>query len=136
MNEFYDLAEDIENYCNNSTSYDSAAENTAKAIYEVAEFMANKVGLTGFQASYAMIKALQKFNYGSNKCGIRVLDMDEMLYSQYEYKFRTISRKTWDTIRAEAEHLLKTTEDAHPAVIEHWQFIANGNIPFGYKIKD
>ena len=91
-------------------------------------------GITGFQAGFVMWNIIYHMNYESNKCGLRLQDMDNLLYPQYEYKFTTISKDTWDAVKKEAQNCLLDRGDAHPDVVAHWKSIVDGNIPFGLKI--
>lgn len=96
-------------------------------------------GITGFQAGFVMWDFIRQWMYSSNKCGLRIIDYDNMLYPQYEYKFsnKEIPQSIWESLQKQAEELLKTEKDnAHEKVIEHWQSIIDGNVPFGYKVKN
>ena len=93
-------------------------------------------GITGFQAGYVMWQIIRHMNYESNKCGLRLLDMDDLLYPQYEHKFVAISEDTWDAVRKEAQKRLTERGTAHPDVVAHWKSIVNGKIPFGLRIED
>ena len=42
------------------------------------------VGITGFQAGCVMWQIIRHMNYENNKCGLRLLDMDNLLYPQYQ----------------------------------------------------
>lgn len=94
-------------------------------------------GITGFQAGAIMWQIVRHLMYENNKCGLRLLDFDNFLYPQYEESFdKTISKETWEVIQKEASRQLeKATEKVHPAVIEHWNWIKEGVVPFGYKVK-
>lgn len=93
-------------------------------------------GITMFQASMVMWKIVRQLLYPNNKCGLRMIDYDNMLYPQYDYKFdKTIDSHTFNTLQNEAKKLLEEGS-AHPLVIAHWQSIVDGVVPFGYKIKD
>ena len=99
------------------------------------------MGLTGFQASVAMWDFIRLFIYRSNQCGLRIVDYDNMLYPQYEYKFeKTISRETWSNIVKTAKKYLEEYENkgnnASANVVNHWKSIVDGNVPFGYTVKD
>lgn len=93
-------------------------------------------GITGFQAGFVMWDFVRQWSYTSNKCGLKMVDYDKMLYPQYEYRFeKTISKETWQAIQKRAAELLEESGDyAHDAVTEHWRSIASGNVPFGYKV--
>lgn len=93
-------------------------------------------GITGFQAGCVMWNVIRHMNYESNKCGLRLQNMDDLLYPQYEYKFTAISEETWDSVKREAQNCLLEREYAHPAVVAHWKSIVDGNIPFGLRIED
>lgn len=70
--------------------------------------------ITGFQASCIMWEIIRQLNYSNNKCGMRLIDYDEMLYPQCQDKFeKTISKETWDTIREEAKKLMKKNKEAY-----------------------
>jgi len=95
-------------------------------------------GITGFQAGAVMWEFIRHWNYEDNKSGMKIVDYDQMLYPQSDYKFdKTISKSTWEVIQKMAkENLEEKQEHAHPNVISHWESIVNGKIPFGYTIKD
>lgn len=93
-------------------------------------------GITGFQAGCVMWEVIRYMNYENNKCGLRLLDMDDLLYPQYEHKFTAISKDTWDAVKKEAQNRLLERENAHPDVVAHWESIVNGKVPFGLGIED
>ena len=95
-------------------------------------------GITGFQASLVMWDYIRNWIKTDNKCGLRLIDYDDFLYPQYEYKYdKVISEHTWETIQAEAKKLLdKDSGHACGEVKRHWKSIVNGVVPFGYKVKD
>ena len=98
-------------------------------------------GITGFQAGCIMWDFIHQWMYSGNKCGMKIVDYDNMLYPQYEYKYeKTISSNTWQSIQKEAK---KNLDDYHSGtsiaaqpVLDHWQSIVDGEIPFGYTISD
>ena len=72
-----------------------------------------------------------------NECGLKLVDYDDMLYPQYEEKFeKTICKDNFELIQKKAMENLEKSKDAHPAVIAHWRKIANGEVPFGYRVVD
>lgn len=95
-------------------------------------------GITGFQASFVMWGFIQHWMKESNKCGLRLVDYDDMLYPQYESKLdKTISASTWESIQKEAKARLETDSSrAHEAVVAHWKSIVDGVVPFGYTVKN
>lgn len=95
-------------------------------------------GLTGFQAGAVMWEVIKHMNYPTNKCGLRLIDYDDMLYPQYEYKYTNhkLSKETFEAMQKEAANRLeKDSNHAHPKVIAHWQSIVDGKVPFGYEIE-
>lgn len=98
----------------------------------------DQVGITGLQSGIVMWDFVRQWAYISNKTSLRIIDYDDMLYPQYEYKFvnKEISPSTWEALRHEAKRLLEEKSNyAHEKVIEHWENIVNGVVPFGYRIK-
>ena len=99
-------------------------------------------GITGFQSGAVMWDFVRQWEYRNNKTSLRIIDYDKMLYPQYKDYFegRTISQSTWETLQNAAKRLLNEIdtgeESAADSVIVHWTNIANGVVPFGYKIKN
>lgn len=117
--------------------YGVAARSIAQAALATAWYLSNEFGITGFQAGFVMFDFIRDWNFSNNKCGLKIIDYDDMLYPQYYDKFeKTISRETFEELQKEAEENLKNTEYAHPNVVAHWQSIVECKVPFGYKIKD
>lgn len=51
-------------------------------------------GITGFQAGAVMWEFIRNWNYRRNKCGLKIVDIDDMLYPQYGAKFdKTITKR-------------------------------------------
>lgn len=128
---------DIED--NYGNGYGCAPRAIAQAAVGVAWYFAGKFGITGFQAGFVMWDFIRDWSYSNNKCGMRMVDYDNMLYPQYGYKFeKTISTDTWHAIQEEAKNRLaeKCEYDVHPNVKAHWESIVAGNIPFGYTVSD
>lgn len=118
-------------------NYGVVPRSIAQAALATAWYLSNEFGITGFQAGFVMFDFIRDWNFSNNKCGLKIIDYDDMLYPQYYDKFKnTISRETFEELQKEAEENLKNTEYAHPNVVAHWQSIVEGKVPFGYKIKD
>lgn len=67
-----------------------------------------KAGITDFQAGAVMWEFIQQWNYKGNKTGLKIVDYDNMLYSQYESTFqKTISKDTFVALQKAAERLLR-----------------------------
>lgn len=94
-------------------------------------------GLSGFQAGFVMWDFIKNWTKTGNKCGLRLVDYDDMLYPQYEHKFeKTISSDTWIAIQDQARKNLVESDYASENVINHWKKIAEGYVPFGYQVVD
>jgi hypothetical protein len=104
-------------------------------------------GITGFQAGAIMWEFIRHWNRENNKCGLKLMDYDNMLYPQYDYHFeKTISKETWEALQKEAKinldkRLASVEKDTngnpeYNTVMVHWKSIIDGNIPFGYVIED
>lgn len=96
-------------------------------------------GITGFQAGGVMWDFIRNWNRKSNKCGLRLIDYDNMLYPQYENEFaKTITPQLMDNLMKEARNCLQEDANsefkAHPQVRAHWEKIALGIPSFGYKV--
>ena len=92
-------------------------------------------GITGFQARCIMWEFIKRFNCLDGP--MRLLQFEKMLYPQYEYVFeKFISKDTWEWLQKEAKERIFCNNGAHSDVIAHWQYIADGNIPFGYIVKE
>lgn len=127
---------EVEVNCN--CGYGEAPRAMAQACLAVAYYLSDKFGITGFQAGFVMWDFIRDWNYRHNKCGLRLVDYDNMLYPKYDDRFeKAIDRDTWKALQKQAlENLEKDSEYIHPDVIEHWQSIVDGVVPFGYKVKD
>lgn len=112
----------------------SACVYAGAAIMKTA-LKAVNLGYTGFQAG-CIFWELAEFLV-SVKAPAKLMDYSNMLYPQYAYKFeKTISLGAWEHLQKEAKNFLAEKGGAHEDVIKHWQSIVDGNIPFGYLIKE
>lgn len=94
-------------------------------------------GITGFQAGCVMWEMIRHWMYDGQQKYLRLVDYDDLLYPQYEEKFRSITPETWKWLQKEAEKkLAEPNEFVHPNVRSHWQRIVNGEIPFGFTVRD
>lgn len=94
-------------------------------------------GITGFQAGAVMWEFIRNWNYEHNKLGMKLLDYDKLLYSQYEYTFnKTIPKSTWTALQEQAKFNLQKEELANDDVKAHWQKIADGHVPFGFVVEN
>lgn len=92
-------------------------------------------GITGFQASCVMWDFIA--NWMQYKIPMTLVKYEDMLYPQYDYKFsKTINKDTFAWLQEQAEKNLKESKFASPYVIAHWKSITDGEVPFGYKLRD
>ncbi len=136
VEELCDLIKEAEEKFN--YDYGVAPRSIGAVSAVVANYLSHKMGITRYQASFAMWDFIMGYVKTNNKCGMKLVDYDDMLYPQYDYKYaKTISSHTWEQIQKEAKEMLaKDKAFAHPAVREHWKSIVEGNVPFGYVVSD
>lgn len=119
-----------------SHDYGTACHAIAACAVASAWLGADVEGITGFQAGFIMWDFITNWMYDHNKCGLRLVDYDNFLYPQYEYKYdKVISKDTWESIQKEAKkHLDEDDGGACREVRRHWESIVNGVVPFGYRV--
>lgn len=118
-----------------SSDYGSGPRAVAAFITKVANLFCREMSFTGFQAGFIPLDFLLLFTFPKNKCGIKVLDYDNLLYPQLLEKFTTISKETWDSVVKQARINLKEKPYAADEVRRYWDYIARGKIPDGIRIK-
>lgn len=92
-------------------------------------------GITGFQASCIMWEFIKRWMHIDGPA--RLLQYDNMLFPQYEHKFRAIDKDTWEYLQAKAtKDLADKVETLHPRVRAHMETIVAGTVPFGYRVED
>lgn len=92
-------------------------------------------GITSFQAGAIMWEFIKHWMHEEGP--MRLVKYDEMLFPQYDTRFGTISKETWEYLQKKAaENIAEKNEFAHPDVIAHWQSIVDGTIPFGLALEN
>ena len=94
-------------------------------------------GITGFQAGFVLSQFLAAEKLIRGPWQIR--RFENMLYPQYENHFdKTVSKDTWIWLQTEAARLLLKDDvvNISPIVIDHWDKIAHGIVPFGYEVRE
>lgn len=100
-----------------------------------------KGGITGWQASFVMRVFVWEFvghwMHKQGSAGMKLVDFDNMLYPQYDYKFNdhTISASTFEALQEKAKNRLETSKYASKKVRAHWESIVAGTVPFGWEIR-
>lgn len=135
LDELFDYLKEISNY---NTGYGIAPRAIAQAALATAWYFSKCFGITGFQSGCVMWDFILDWSISDNKTGLKLVNYDDMLYPQYEYKFdKVITKDIWDSLQKQAKNFIENDSDyAHSAVINHWKSIANGEVPFGYKVVD
>ena len=110
-------------------------------------------GITGFQSCFIMWDFVRQWSFPTNKCGMKIVNYDNMLYPQYADKFEEyqISKGVWESLqktakekmdesdKAKADYeagLTEYDESACSEVYRHWKSIVDGKVPFGYVVKE
>lgn len=78
-------------------------------------------GITGFQAGCVMWEFIRNFNYKNNKCGLRLQDMDKLLFPQYADMFLTISGDTWNSVQKEAAKKIQQDIENHKVYLDRME---------------
>lgn len=122
---------------NYNSGYGAAPHAIAQGALAVAWYLSGVFGITGFQAGATLWDFIRDWSFPSNKCGMKIVDYDNMLYPQYGYKFagQTISKDVWKRLQEEAVKNIGTEFDASGAVFAHWVSIAQGVVPFNCKVE-
>lgn len=93
-------------------------------------------GIAGFQAGCIMWGFIKEWMHYHDQ-PLRMVHFKNMLYPQYENEFRqTITLATWEWLQEQAIEKLADGGGVSPEVKAHWQSVADGNIPFGYTVKE
>lgn len=93
-------------------------------------------GITGFMHEWIVKMFMVKELYPDSRCGVRVLDLDDMLYPQNREMFMTVDSETWATLQGMALEKSRMHPGAHPDVMAHWQSIVDGKVPFGMVVRE
>lgn len=133
--EFVDFAKEL--FENTEHDYNTTCHAIAAICIAAGWLGSNKLNITGFQASCIMWDFITQWMYSTNKCGLALINYDNMLYPQYWDRFeKTITAEQFKKMQEIAAKNLKEEDSAHSDVLEHWQEIVKGKIPFGFTIKD
>ena len=89
------------------------------------------------QANFIMWTFIYQWMYPQNKCGLAMLNYDNLLFPQMESQFdKIIPAEVFKVLQDQAKDLLENGEDIHEDVKAHLQSIIDGQPPFGFKIAD
>lgn len=92
-------------------------------------------GFTGFQVRFIPWMMMNEF-WGKSEIGRKVINFDDMVFPQYEDRFRnTISKEVFKRLQESASKFIEEG-CLHPDVKKHMESIVAGEVPFGYKLID
>lgn len=92
-------------------------------------------GITGFQAGFCMCDIVRQWNFKNNKCGMKILDYDNLLYPQYSDKFFTISKDTWSAVQKEASERIRHNTDNHETYLKEMELYEKALEQFRVDVK-
>lgn len=123
-----ELDEYIDSLVNRKHDYGTCVYALSLSALAAFNYVAHKLGVTGFQASCADLDFLSK-NRGI-KGGFILLKADDLLYPQYNLRekleefINSPDQRKW--LKEQAEIKIKESNgNAHPEVIRHWQNLAS-----------
>ena len=95
-------------------------------------------GITGFQAGFIGWEMIKEYTITfNNQFGMKILNYGDLLYPQNEELFeKALDKDTWEALRKKAYENMKDSPDAHPRVFNHWKSIFQGEVPFGFVIRE
>lgn len=91
-------------------------------------FVASKLGVTGFQASCADMDILRRTR--NLESGFAIVDYNKLLYPQYcddahFPSWQKLIEQNKESLATKAkEKLAKSTDSVHPDVLAHWEMLA------------
>lgn len=119
--------------------YGDAPRAIAQAALATAWYLSGRFGITGFQSGATLWDFIEDWSsVGKQTQCAKIIDYDNMLYPQYEYKFdKSIPPAAWKRIQEAAKsNLEEDAKHAHPDVVKHWKSIVAGKVPFGFYVRD
>ena len=120
--------------------YGTVCHAVAAAALGAAHAVGKKEGITGFQAGCIMWSFIQEWMHIEGPA--KLIQYEDMMYPQYEEKFdKRITKETHEWLIENAKKRLRdaaATKDmmASSSVIEHWEKIASGWVPFGFRVDE
>jgi len=124
------LAEYIDTLIGHPHDYNTCVYAMSLAAYAAYQFVAYKLGVTGFQASCADLDFLRKTRHMEV---FHILDISKLLYPQYcdSESFPDVNQlldkhKEW--LAEKAKEFLEQHKDVHPNVKAHWEKLSKGGI--------
>lgn len=136
------FAEEIVAHCislkNGDEIYNDTASGATALALAGANMCAHMFGMTGFQMGCVLWGIIDKLCIDSHDVGMRLLNYNNLLYPQYEYKFeKTITKNVFESLQKKASEILEKDGGRnfmHKDVVKHLRSIVDGVPPFGFKV--
>lgn len=129
--------------CNEEHDYGSIVACCSlmmKAAFQLVNSHPTNGGITGFQASCLAWEMMREFGMFSKDSILEIRDYRNMLYPQYAHEFeQTISASAWERMQELAKKEYENLSNdpmVSPRVLAHMKKIADGTVPFGYKVRE
>jgi hypothetical protein len=138
----------IEEMAHAGTDYNTTAEATAAAAAATAWALCHQFGLSGFQGGWVMWEFMHLWNGIGERSPARLIDYEDLLYPQFEGKFRSIPADVWEWAQNAAKEKIARSSpwsrrDSENGtmlmsedVFRHWESVAAGVVPFGLRIEE
>ena len=122
------LAEYVESLVNRPHEYGTCCYALSMAAEAAFNYVAHKLGVTGFQSSIAGLDFIRRTRL--MKGPFMLIKAEDALYPQYNlFDKLTDAMKKWEPwLKEEAQKKLTDTDHAHPDVIAHWQRLAGKEV--------
>ena len=130
-----ELAEYIDSLVNQPQSYGTCVYAMSLASVATFNYVADKLGVTGFQASCADMDFLKRIRRLEH--GFRITDYKNLLFPQYYYDpeafptARQLLEKNLERLQEDARGFLEEEGErmVHPDVLKHWEWIVSLPLP-------
>ena len=126
-----ELVEYIESLVNQPQSYGTCVYAMSMASVATFNYVADKLGVTGFQASCADMDFLKRIRRLEH--GFRITDYKNLLFPQYYYDAdafptaRQLLEKNLERLQEVARGFIEEEKDhmVHTDVLKHWEWIVS-----------
>lgn len=117
--------------------YDTVAHAVTAAGLAAMLAVVKEWPISAPQANFIMWTFIYQWMYPNNKCGLAMLNYDNLLFPQCEKQFtKVIPREVFYKVQDMAKEVLKNKEDITPEEEQHLRDIISGNVPFGFEIME
>jgi hypothetical protein len=122
-----ELTEYVESLVNREHDYGTCVYAMSLAATATFNYVAGKLGVTGFQASCADLDILRRTR--SMKGPFIILKAEDMVYPQYDLQGKLREAmgewQKWVAEQAKKQLAEHTDGNVHPEVLEHWKKLAS-----------